>query len=332
MVEHLLRAGHAGAVEHLRGQRDARYRGLQLVGHVVDEVVLHLRVLLLPEDGDDGEDEREEQHDGEDDARNHESHAGVDVLRHVGEVDFHDAPLGLRVVVEEHLLVAILLALVGVVGAAVDLASVLCGDGEVVGDVDAIVHQLGLEVLVEELEVDAFLERLLRCGIDDGQHHLVEQCLLVDVAVLDDFLQGLGGLVVRLLVVVQDHGLGHLRGLGHHRLGLEGGVAVRVLRHRRLVGGHQRAVGTQVDGVALVVFPLHGVDVLLQVAERLVEFQVAAGLIEGTVDALVELLLLHVDHLTDVGELHEKQHDERQSHHYCYDPNRSLLHGSKVTV
>ena len=45
-----------------------------------------------------------------------------------------------------------------------------------------------------------------------------------------------------------------------------------------------------------------------------------------------EIVLRHVDHLTDVGELHEKQHDERQSHHYCYDPNRSLLHGSKVTV
>ena len=159
--------------------------------HIVDKVVLHLRILLLAEDGDDGEDKGQEEHDGEDDAWDHEAHAGIDVLRHVGEVNPDDAPLRLGIVAEEHLLIAVLLALIGIVGAAVNLAPVLGGDDEVVGDVDAIVHQLSLEVLVEQAEVDALLERLLRGRVDDGEHNLVEQGLLIDIAVLDDLLQGL---------------------------------------------------------------------------------------------------------------------------------------------
>ena len=42
VARHLLGLGHALVVHHLGGQRDRRDGGLQLVGHVVDEVVLDL--------------------------------------------------------------------------------------------------------------------------------------------------------------------------------------------------------------------------------------------------------------------------------------------------
>ena len=62
------------------------------------------------------------------------------------------------------------------------------------------------------------------------------------------------------------------------------------------------------------VFPigtsLSFVDVLLQIAEGFVEFQIARGLIEGTVDRFVELFLLHLSHFFNVLQLKEEQRQE----------------------
>ena len=130
---------------------------------------------------------------------------------------------------------------------------------------------------------------------------------------------------------MKDHGLGHLRGLGHHGLRLEGCIG-RTLSAGGLMGLDQRSVYSQIYRILDMVLTLLGVDVFFEIAQRLVEFQIAACLIQGSVDAFVELLLLHVHHLRDIGELHEEQYDERQSHDYGNDPNRSFLHVGKVNA
>ena len=159
--------------------------------HIVDEVVLYLGVAFLPEDNYDCEDERHEQHECEGYRRNHESNRREDVRTHVGEVDAHNAHLRLRVVAEQYLRVGELFAFVCVIRTAIYLASVLCADGKVVWYVHSVVHQLCFEVLIEQLEVDAFLKRTFRSGVEYRVDHLVEQRLLIDVAVLYYFLQRL---------------------------------------------------------------------------------------------------------------------------------------------
>ena len=76
--------------------------------------------------------------------RNHEAHTGENVAVHIREVNLHDTHLRLRVVSEEHLRIAVLLALVAKVWAAVHLSSILRCHREVIRDVDAVVHHLCL--------------------------------------------------------------------------------------------------------------------------------------------------------------------------------------------
>ena len=158
---HLRALGHALVAQHLRCQRDTADGGLQLVGHVVDEVVLDLCVALLAEDDHNGEDERDEEHQGEDDGRNHESHRGVDVLAHLGEVDAHHAHLRGRVVAEQGLCIAVFGPRLFVVRAAVHLAAVGCVHGEVIVQVDAVILQSFTYIGVQQFEVDALLQGLV---------------------------------------------------------------------------------------------------------------------------------------------------------------------------
>ena len=74
------------------------------------------------------------------------------------------------------------------------------------------------------------------------------------------------------------------------------------------------------------------VDVFLQITMGLVQLQVVGSLIERTVDTLVKLLLLHLHHLFDIGELKVEQRQERESHDDGYNPNSRLLHAAKVTL
>ena len=75
MLHHGFAFVYAFVVKHLRCQRYACYWCLQLVGHIVDEVVLYLSVSFLSEYDYDGEDERYEQYDGEHHGRYHEPDA-----------------------------------------------------------------------------------------------------------------------------------------------------------------------------------------------------------------------------------------------------------------
>ena len=63
------------------------------MGHVIDEVVLNLRVALLAENHHDGKDKGDEQHHGENHGGNHEAHTGEDVRAHVGEMNLHHTHL-----------------------------------------------------------------------------------------------------------------------------------------------------------------------------------------------------------------------------------------------
>ena len=76
-------------------------------------------------------------------------------------MNLHYAHIRLRVVSEEHLRICKFLAFVSIVRTTINLSSVLCAYREVVWDVYAVVHQLCLEVLVKELEVDTFFKWLL---------------------------------------------------------------------------------------------------------------------------------------------------------------------------
>ena len=90
MLEHGGRLFDAIVVQHLSCQRDARYRGFQLVRHIVDEVVLDLRIAFLTEDDHNRKHEGDKQHDGEDHRRNHKPHTRENVGVHVGEMDLHN--------------------------------------------------------------------------------------------------------------------------------------------------------------------------------------------------------------------------------------------------
>ena len=78
---------------------------------------------------------------------------------------------------------------------------------------------------------------------------------------------------------------------------------------------------------------LRRIDILLQVSEGLVHLHIAGDLVEGAVHTLIELLLLHLDHLLHVGELKKEQRQERESHDDGYCPNSRLLHiGCKINI
>ena len=79
MTEHGRTLADTLVVEHLSRQRDAGNRSLQLMRHIIDEVVFNLRVTLLPEDDHDGEDKGDEQYHSEDHGWNHETHTREDV-------------------------------------------------------------------------------------------------------------------------------------------------------------------------------------------------------------------------------------------------------------
>ncbi len=245
----------------------------------------------------------------------------------------HLTGLVLRIVPEELLLIDILLAFVGIVRTAIHFASVLRVHGEMIGNIHAVVHQLGLQLLVERLEVDTFLQGLVAGGIEDTIHHIVEQGLLIDVAVPHNLTHRLRSLIDRVLVVTQNQRLGHLRGFERGGLEHERGVHVPVLvGHRVLVRLLQRAVGRTASsphGVATVCATLCLVDVFLQIAKRFIQLEVTRCLIERFVHRLVELLLLHLNHLVDVFQLEEEQGQETEAHDHRYCPNRSFLHRCK---
>ena len=161
MFLHLFTLCYRGIIEHLRCQTDTGNRRLQLVSHVIDEVVLDFRIPLLSEDDHDGKDECNQKYQRKDDARNHETYTREDIAVHIREMNPYYPHLRLRVVAEEYLRITIFLAFIRIVRTAVNLSSILRGHGEMIRYIDTIVHHLCLEVLIQLLEVDSLLERFV---------------------------------------------------------------------------------------------------------------------------------------------------------------------------
>ena len=90
-----------------------------------------------------------------------------------------------------------------------------------VWDVDTVVEQFGTDILIEQLEVDALLQRFIAGGIEDVVNYLVEQRLLIYITVAHNLLQRLRGLGDAVLIGTQNHGLGHVGGTDGKRFELE---------------------------------------------------------------------------------------------------------------
>ena len=191
MLHHRRTLRYRLIVQHLCRQRDTCNRCLQFVGHIVYEVVLYFSVTLLTEDYHYRENECHQKDNREHDRRYHEPHGGEDVGIHVGEMYLHDTHLRLWVVSEQHLRIGEFLPFIRVVRTSIHFSAVLCGDSEVVRDIDSVVHHLRLQILVEQLEVDTLLQRFVGSGIKNGINHLVKQRFLIDIAVFYNFLQRL---------------------------------------------------------------------------------------------------------------------------------------------
>ena len=336
MLRHCLALLHGVVVEHLRCQRDTGDGRLQLVRHIVDEVVLNLGESLLSEHEHQRDDKRDEQDEREHQRRNQKAYRREDVFVHPREVDAHHTRLVLRIVLEKQLRIGILLTLVDIVGTTVYLAPILRGNSEMIGDVNAVVHQFSLKVLVEQLEVDTLIERFLRSGVEDAIDHFVEQCFLINIAVSHNLTHRLRGLRNGVFVVAQNHRLGHICRFRGNGLEFERGIYRTVVSgHRVLVRLLDATVGhgrTRTHGVVLNGASLCGVDILFQETERLVEFQISGSLIERLVDTLIKLFLLHLDHRLHVLQLYIEQGEERKPHHGGNNHNCCLFHGGKYNT
>ena len=305
--------------------------------HVIDEVVLDFAVSFLPEDNYNSKDKRDKQDYREHHAGNHEAHTGEDIAVDIGEMHAHYAHLRSRIVAEEHLAIGVFGALIRIVGAAINLAPVLRRHRKVVGNIDAVIHQFGLQVLVQNLKVDPFLQRFVGGGVKHVHDYFVKKRLLINISVLDYFLQRLACFVNRVAVGAQNHGLGNVYRLGSHRLQLERrihgsvfsghGILVRVLN--RSVVSLSR---TRPHAILDIGSALGFVDILLQITQRLVELQIARGLIKGTIDAFVKLLLFHIGHFLNVSQLQTKQNNKGHAHDNGNRPYGLLLHIAKIYI
>ena len=105
VVSHLFgRQNDAPVGEHLCHERNGGNRRFELVGHVVDEVRLHLRESFLPVDPDEGEDRNQENEQAEDDQGSHEAHFPHEITAQIGEPHHENAHMCGRIVGKDLLL------------------------------------------------------------------------------------------------------------------------------------------------------------------------------------------------------------------------------------
>ena len=152
-------------------------------------------------------------------------------------MNLHHTHLRLRVVLEQLLRIGKLTTLLLEVWTAVHLAAIGCRNGEMIGNIDTVVDELSTDVAVKQTEIDAFLQRFLAGGIENIVDDLVQQRLLVDITVAHNLLHGLRSIGQRVLVLTQNHRLGHRGRLHLQRLHLERAI------DRAVVGSYRKLVG-----------------------------------------------------------------------------------------
>ena len=124
---------HTLVCKHLRSDGNGRDRRLELVCHVVHEVILHFADALLPYNKVYGDERRDEQNDGKAHCWSHIACNALDELLLVREVYDDCAHLSHRITTEECLLVAWVYAFLCIILASIDFSAIACIDNEVEG-------------------------------------------------------------------------------------------------------------------------------------------------------------------------------------------------------
>lgn len=305
--------GYRGVVEHLCRQRDGRDRGLELVGHVVDEIVFHLGELLLTEGYDDGKQEGDQQDEGEGKRGYHEFDRTRYVVPLRGEVDLQVVDTGRRIVGEDGLCEEIPLDFrVILVGTVQDFV-VLVVDGKLEGEVEPIVLKLRFQIGFQFLDVDT-----LHYGPGTGfaehvENHLVEQSLLIEVLSLAGLLHVAVGADERIVVFGsrccrRDDGTGLFseRETGYGPVGRYDGEL--------MMGGNVLLIVSlfiRREHLFLLLF-----QIFVQVALGFVEFEAGRYRIQAALDGLGKLLVSHLDHVLHIHDLYIEQPDKGECHDY----------------
>ena len=101
MFHHARAFAYSLVVKHLSSQRYTAYWCLQLVCHIVDEIILYLRISFLSEYYEYCEDESNEQYKRKYNRWYHETHTTEYVLVHIREVYLYYSFLVVRVISEQ---------------------------------------------------------------------------------------------------------------------------------------------------------------------------------------------------------------------------------------
>ena len=162
------------------------------MGHVIDEVVLNFGITLLAENQHNGENKRNEQYHREGQRGNHEAYRREDVAAHIREMNLHHAHFRLGgCSLEEQLRIAIFLALFRIVRTTIDFTAVGGRNGEMIGNINSVIHQFGTNVLIEHAEINTLLEGFVAGCIEYVINYLIKQCFLIDITLTHNFLHRL---------------------------------------------------------------------------------------------------------------------------------------------
>ena len=185
LLQHGGRLAHGRVAEHLRGQRYRRYGCLELVGHIVDEIIFHLRELFLTEGHDDGEYKDYQQYERESQGRYHKRYGAEDEVLARGEIYLEEMQPAGRVARKQCLHESIVGA--GAVG-LVACRAVLYDAGVVEHcklkrHVEAECVELLCEIAAHHSGVCAVGDGAGRCGGDDIEYHIVDDAFLIQVMI-----------------------------------------------------------------------------------------------------------------------------------------------------
>ena len=187
------REGDALVGEHLRHERNGSNGRFELVGHVVDEVCLHLRQPFLPIDADEREDGDHENQEAEEDERRHEGHFAHEIASQIGESHDENAHV-CGGVVGKNLLSKFRVGELFFVVLAAEHGTSVCGlDFEVVvhaAQVDAVVLKFIFQHGIQFCAVDALSQRLVREAIEVVVDHFVDEVPLFEKTLAEACLDG----------------------------------------------------------------------------------------------------------------------------------------------
>ena len=144
MLEHGRRLTHCRVFQHLRRQRNGRYRRFKLMRHIVDKVILHLRQFLLAEHDINREDKRNQQHKGEYHRRYHKVDRVENIISFARKMYLYDTHTGRWIIQEQRLGVRILATFIDIVRTTVYFPSIPVNHLKVISQINAVIYQARL--------------------------------------------------------------------------------------------------------------------------------------------------------------------------------------------